>query len=387
MVFFNHVAKQMAAKIVYYGPAFGGKTTNLQYIHAKTAENMRGEMVSLETETDRTIFFDLLPILYGDFQGYQTRFLLYTVPGQVYYNNTRKLVLQGVDGVVFVADSQLMKENVESLKNLQENLAEMDLDLGKVPLVFQYNKRDLKNIHAVAELQKTLNPMKRPYFEATALYGPGVFESLKGLSNLTLEGLQGKLEAPRKGAPPPPSKPVRVEKPARPEKKAPVATKTATRAKVSESTPPSGIKVEFDHEPTRQAKAQKTQVEYTRIALSNPEDIDRELDRLRRVTIQKPTATGERTEELSAATVARAQARAGAAPKDGDKPRTLVMPIAAKDSGKVKSVKLQIILEGEKLSADYKKAFRVVVPTASKSSDGKGAEVGFTVDIRISSGS
>ena len=378
MVFFNHVAKQMAAKIVYYGPAFGGKTTNLQYVHAKTAENMRGEMVSLETETDRTIFFDLLPILYGDFEGYQTRFLLYTVPGQVYYNNTRKLVLQGVDGIVFVADSQLMKENVESLKNLHENLAEMDLDLAKIPLVFQYNKRDLKNIHSVAELQKALNIYKRPYFEATALYGPGVFESLKAVSNTTLEGLKGRLRTKGSAAKSAPAKSPPAKAPAPPPPEPPPkAKKKPAKAKAKAKT---DVAVDFDHEPpTRKKKAQKTQVEYTRIALSNPGDIDRELDRLRRVTIQKPKGR-ESTQELAPASVARATAKAAKKKAKDDSARVIAVPVSAKDLGKVKSIKLHVIVEGDDLSTDYKKAVRVRV--GSRASE-PGSEIEFKLDVRI----
>src|SRR5512145_2890332 len=145
MVFFNYATMQMAAKIVYYGPGLCGKTTNLHHIYAKTAAGSRGEMVSLETETDRTLFFDLLPIDVGTIGGFTTRIQLYTVPGQVFYNTTRKLVLKGVDGVVFVADSQtpMLQANLDSLRNLEENLAEMGLALDAIPVVVQYNKRDL----------------------------------------------------------------------------------------------------------------------------------------------------------------------------------------------------------------------------------------------------
>ena len=148
MVFFNYTTMQMTAKIVYYGPGLCGKTTNLQYIHLKTAARSRGEMVSLETETDRTLFFDLLPLDVGVIGGMKVRLQLYTVPGQVFYNATRKLVLKSVDGVVFVADSQAAMEdaNLESINNLKANLAEMNLSLAQVPIVFQYNKRDIRNI-------------------------------------------------------------------------------------------------------------------------------------------------------------------------------------------------------------------------------------------------
>jgi signal recognition particle receptor subunit beta len=204
MVFFNYSTMQMAAKIVYYGPGLCGKTTNLQYIYGHTSSDSRGEMVSLETETDRTLFFDLLPIDVGTIAGFHTRIQLYTVPGQVFYNTTRKLVLKGVDGIVFVADSQrpMLQANVESFRNLEENLAEIGLSRDEVPLVLQYNKRDLKEICAVAELNSALNTANWPHFEASAIEGTGVFETLKGISKLTLLGLKKRLAKPSEaGAP------------------------------------------------------------------------------------------------------------------------------------------------------------------------------------------
>src|SRR5512136_2289328 len=159
MVFFNWATMQMAAKIVYYGPGLCGKTSNLSFIYAKTSPNSRGEMVSLETESDRTLFFDLLPIEVGTIGGFKTRLQLYTVPGQVFYNTTRKLVLKGVDGLVFVADSQrpMREANIESFESLVDNLTELGLDVRDLPLVLQYNKRDLKNVLAVDELNSDLN--------------------------------------------------------------------------------------------------------------------------------------------------------------------------------------------------------------------------------------
>src|SRR6187455_2253083 len=180
MVFFNYATMQMAAKIVYYGPGLCGKTTNLHHIYAKTSPQSRGEMVSLETETDRTLFFDLLPIDVGVIGGFKTRLQLYTVPGQVFYNTTRKLVLKGVDGVVFVADSQrpMLQANIDSFRNLEENLQEMGLSAETSPLVLQYNKRDLNDICSVDELNQALNRGNWPYQEASALTGQGVFETL-----------------------------------------------------------------------------------------------------------------------------------------------------------------------------------------------------------------
>jgi len=195
MVFFNYSTMQMAAKVVYYGPGLCGKTTNLSYIYGHTANDSRGEMVSLETETDRTLFFDLLPIDVGSIAGFNTRIQLYTVPGQVFYNTTRKLVLKGVDGVVFVADSQrpMLSANIESLRNLEENLGEMGLSLETLPIVIQYNKRDLPDVLPVDELNRAMNPRGWPHFEASAVTGQGVFETLKGISKLTLITLKKRL--------------------------------------------------------------------------------------------------------------------------------------------------------------------------------------------------
>ena len=196
MVFFNYATMQMAAKIVYYGPGLCGKTTNLHFIYQKTSPQSRGEMVSLETETDRTLFFDLLPIDVGVIGGFKTRLQLYTIPGQVFYNTTRKLVLKGVDGIVFVADSQtaMLDANLESFRNLRENLAEIGLDLDEIPLVLQLNKRDLPNISTPEALIEVLDPdRKYEYAEAVASKGDGVFETLKLISKLTLRTLRRRM--------------------------------------------------------------------------------------------------------------------------------------------------------------------------------------------------
>ncbi len=206
MVFFNYATMQMAAKIVYYGPGLCGKTTNLHHIYAKTSPGSRGEMVSLETETDRTLFFDLLPIDVGVIGGFKTRLQLYTIPGQVFYNTTRKLVLKGVDGLVFVADSQMamFDANIDSFRNLRENLAEIGLELDEIPLVIQLNKRDLPNVAAVESMLDALDP-ERKYesIESVASTGVGVFETLKLISKLTLRTLRRRMtgEEPAKPAP------------------------------------------------------------------------------------------------------------------------------------------------------------------------------------------
>jgi len=209
LVFFNYTTMQMTAKIVYYGPGLCGKTTNLQHIHRKTAPQSRGEMVSLETQTDRTLFFDLLPLEVGVIGGLRVNLQLYTVPGQVFYNATRKLVLKGVDGIVFVADSQeaMLDANAESLRNLEENLAELGLDLAQVPTVFQYNKRDLRAIVPVETLARHLNPRGLGHFEAAALHGVGVFETLKAITRLTIQQIRNAALAdqvkPAAASPPP----------------------------------------------------------------------------------------------------------------------------------------------------------------------------------------
>lgn len=220
----NYASREINCKIVYYGPGLGGKTTNLEFIYGKVKPDTRGKLISLATETERTLFFDFLPVDLGTIRGFKTRFHLYTVPGQVYYNASRKLILKNVDGVVFVADSQLdrMEANFESMQNLYDNMAEYGYDLTKMPFVIQYNKRDLSNAAPLAELQEALNPGwevedssrqmltpdpyhanenlteqlptgewvgHAPYFEAVAVQGDGVFDTLKAVSKLVLKSL------------------------------------------------------------------------------------------------------------------------------------------------------------------------------------------------------
>jgi mutual gliding-motility protein MglA len=211
MVFFNYATMQMAAKIVYYGPGLCGKTTNLHHIYSKTSPQSRGEMVSLETETDRTLFFDLLPIDVGLIGGFKTRLQLYTVPGQVFYNTTRKLVLKGADGIVFVADSQraMLDANAESLRNLRENITEIGIDFDELPLVLQLNKRDLPNVATREELLEQLDPSGRyAHVESSAVNGDGVFETLKLISKLTLRSIRRRMMGDEVQKPAPPSQPV-----------------------------------------------------------------------------------------------------------------------------------------------------------------------------------
>jgi signal recognition particle receptor subunit beta len=192
MSFINYASREINCKIVYYGPGLCGKTTNLQHVYQKTAPDAKGKMISLATETERTLFFDFLPLALGEIRGFKTRFHLYTVPGQVFYDASRKLILKGVDGVVFVADSQeeRLDANIESMDNLRINLEEQGYDLDKIPFVIQYNKCDLPNVTPPEELRSLLNPRGVPEFQACATTGEGVFETLKAVAKLILVELR-----------------------------------------------------------------------------------------------------------------------------------------------------------------------------------------------------
>ncbi len=198
MALFNYATRELSAKVVYYGPGLSGKTTNIEMVHRLLMPEQKGRLISLPTETDRTLFFDFLPLDLGQIKGFRVRFHLYTVPGQVFYNATRRLVLQGVDGVVFVADSQvdMMGSNVESLKNLHENLSSYGKKLSDLPFVMQYNKRDLKNIASVQEMSKRLNDLGVPAYEGIAKDGRGVTETLVGISRLVFAHLRKTLLLP-----------------------------------------------------------------------------------------------------------------------------------------------------------------------------------------------
>ncbi|HET7275668.1 MAG TPA: GTPase domain-containing protein [Longimicrobiaceae bacterium] len=192
----NYSTREITCKIVYYGPGRSGKTTNLQYIHTRVPEGRRGSMVSLATDGDRTLFFDLLPLDLGSISGFQTKFQLYTVPGQIYYDATRKLVLKGADGVVFVADSKgnRQDDNVESFRNLQTNLLEQGVDPREFPICFQYNKRDLPDAASVGSMDRVLNYRVLPRFTGTAARGDGVFETLRGITELVLRRVATRID-------------------------------------------------------------------------------------------------------------------------------------------------------------------------------------------------
>ena len=195
MSFVNYHTKEINCKIVYYGPGLGGKTNNLQFVYQKTSSNSKGKIISMNTENERTLFFDFLPLDLGEIRGFKTRFHLYTVPGQVFYEASRKLILRGVDGIIFVADSQVekMEANIDSLKSLEENLTEQGHDIAKLPMVMQWNKRDLSNITSVVDMKHKLNKWDIPFFEGVAINGEGVFETLKMISKMVLMNLKGSL--------------------------------------------------------------------------------------------------------------------------------------------------------------------------------------------------
>ncbi|NNF29502.1 MAG: gliding-motility protein MglA [Gemmatimonadetes bacterium] len=191
MSMINYASREINCKVVYYGPGLGGKTTNLEYVYSKVNPETKGKMISLATETERTLFFDFLPIDLGEIRGFKTRFHLYTVPGQVYYNASRKLILKGVDGIIFVADSQRdrAEANIESMHNLHENLASYGYDLSQIPFAIQYNKRDMDNVQTVDELRAQINPEGVGDFEGVATEGVGVFDTLRAVSKLVVKSL------------------------------------------------------------------------------------------------------------------------------------------------------------------------------------------------------
>ena len=294
MVFFNYSTMQMAAKVVYYGPGLCGKTTNLHFIYQHTAQESRGEMVSLETETDRTLFFDLLPIDVGSIAGFNTRIQLYTVPGQVFYNTTRKLVLKGVDGVVFVADSQraMVQANVESFRNLEENLMEMGLSSDTLPLVLQYNKRDLADICTLEEMNAALNRNSWPWFEASAVAGVGVFETLKGISRQTLLALKKRLG--RSEPAPAPARPAAAAHTTRPP--APMAPPTAPPLppRPAVPVPQSGSQPQIVAPRTAPSAAAPQPPSLPRAAGKRTVDVLSELEKLRTEAMRQPAQPAPR---------------------------------------------------------------------------------------------
>ncbi len=193
MSFINYSTKEINCKVIYFGPGLSGKTTNVQYIYEHTQQDQKGKLVTLSTENERTLFFDFLPLAVGEVRGYKTRFHLYTIPGQTFYETSRQFILKGVDGIVFVADSQAerMEANIESLDALEKSLERQGYELGKLPLVLQYNKRDMPGTVSIREMEATFNAVRRPYFEAVANRGQGVMETLQSISQLIIRELKG----------------------------------------------------------------------------------------------------------------------------------------------------------------------------------------------------
>lgn len=286
MVFVNYTTMQMTAKIVYYGPGLCGKTTNLQWIHAKTAPRSRGEMVSLETDTDRTLFFDLLPLDVGVIDGMKLRLQLYTVPGQVFYNATRRLVLKGVDGIVFVADSQApaLEPNQESLTNLKQNLEELGEGGPGLPMVYQYNKRDLRNILAVDKLDKALNPTGAPSLEAAAIHGLGVFETLKEITRQALDAVRAR-----------------------------IADDRPSRAITVASVAPGGTEAEAEVKPKAEAEKKKEAEAETGSAKASPEKKGKKGKKGKKAKADDANAGAKASSEAEADT--RSQAKSKARPK------------------------------------------------------------------------
>lgn len=192
MSFINYATKEINCKIIYVGAGLSGKTTNIQWIYEQTQQELKGKLVTLSTENERTLFFDFLPLSIGDVRGYKTRFHLYTIPGQTFYEVSRQFILKGVDGIVFVADSQSerMEANIESYESLEKSLEKQGYDINKIPLVLQYNKRDMQGIVSIRELESTFNPVRRSYFEAIASRGLGVMETLQSISQLVIHELK-----------------------------------------------------------------------------------------------------------------------------------------------------------------------------------------------------
>lgn len=384
MVFFNYATMQMAAKIVYYGPGLCGKTTNLQYIYQKTSPKSRGEMVSLETETDRTLFFDLLPLDVGNIAGFKTRFQLYTVPGQVFYNSTRKLVLRGVDGIVFVADSQapMIDANIESMNNLRDNLEELGLKIEDAPLVIQYNKRDLKTILSVEEMNKALNPHNVPFFEASALQGVGVFETLKGISKATLITLRKKAlgedkpkvsQAAKAPAPkaPMPTPPVSAPVPASPAPASAAAapkpiTAKPTAAEIAKET------VEFSELATLTTKP-----EVKKIAVKTS-DIGLKLDALREMYTGSKPVTKEKKPTTGPDQMLSELLESARGSKEKKISKKLKIRLEPQEIDQIKNLSLDFHLTGDNIHKKFSNA--IAVPVEGK---GNPKKIALKIELEI----
>ena len=384
MVFFNYTTMQVSAKIVYYGAGLCGKTTNLQYIHSKTDPHSRGEMVSLETEADRTLFFDLLPLEVGKIGGMRVRVQLYTVPGQVFYNTTRKLVLKGVDGMVFVVDSQVpaLDANLESFENLKQNLEELNQPLDSIPFIFQFNKRDIRNIHSVDMLNRCLNANGYEFFGAAALHGIGVFETLKAISRKTLAAVHrrisgdGPAEKPQVVVPtggvfsladePAPKSIVQTAASS-------YSTSTALKSGTDE------VRVEFaaslDATPAPMPAGQSGSASSVRrVATKSPLHVERELERLRRVALGHSSGVAKKKRAPAGQPVQAVQRQ-----EEDCRELKVTLPKGALENAD--QLCLDLSLAGSGASGDVAESFQIDLPERLTEMTGKKKRLRITLDI------
>ncbi len=391
MVFFNYTTMQGSAKSVYYGAGLCGKTTNLQHIHSKTDPHSRGEMVSLETEADRTLFFDLLPLEVGKIGGMRVRVQLYTVPGQVFYNTTRKLVLKGVDGIVFVVDSQVpaLDATLESFENLKQNLEEFNQPLESIPFIFQFNKRDIRNIHSVEMLNRCLNPNGYDVFGAAALHGIGVFETLKSISRKTLAAVHRRISGDV-----PAEKPQVVVPTSGPFGLAgePAAPKTLVQTTASSCSTSTALKsgtdevrVEFaaslDATPATPIPGQSSSASSAspagserRVATQSPLDVERELEKLRRVALGNSPGVAKRRRVPPVQPVHPVQR-----PEEHCRELKMTVPKAALENAK--QLSLDLSLAGAGAGGDVAESFQVDLSERLTGMTGKKKRLRITLYI------
>ena len=388
MVFFNYTTMQVSAKIVYYGAGLCGKTTNLQHIHSKTDPHSRGEMVSLETEADRTLFFDLLPLEVGKIGGMRVRVQLYTVPGQVFYNTTRKLVLKGVDGMVFVVDSQVpaLDANLESFENLKQNLEELNQPLDSIPFIFQFNKRDIRNIHSVDMLNRCLNANGYEFFGAAALHGIGVFETLKAISRKTLAAVHRRISGDG------PAEKPQVVVPTGgvfdlADEPAPKSIVQTTASSYSTSTAlKSGtdeVRVEFaaslDATPAPIPAGQSSSASSVRrIATKSSHHVERELEKLRRVALGHSSGVAKKKRAPAAQ---RVQPTQQLVQRQEEECRELKVTVPKAALENANQLCLDLSLAGSGASGDVAESFQIDLPERLSEMTGKKKRLRITLDI------
>ncbi len=375
MASINYAHKEIISKIVYYGPGLSGKTTNLQFVFKKIPSETRGELISLATDADRTLYFDFLPLNVGTIQGFATKFQLYTVPGQVYYNATRKLVLRGVDGLVFVADSQAEKldENIESLQNLKDNLVEYGYDIDLIPIVIQYNKRDLPSAMSIEELEKALNPDGWPFFKAVASSGEGVFKTLKIISKMVLEQIQkNKMGAPKAVTSPKEPKPELVAASAAPSKAAETVQSVNQTSNIVQSPEP----------PVEDSKPSETVSSAVETQEVSPEAVEP-------VPEQDVTGTAKNSEALGNIVVSDSQKlpdQEDEAVDEQDLEETTERAVLAADAltnGTDKKIEAEIENEPEQTAQDDEESLPEPIYGTSSNDDGFDEEVTQISDLNL----